>query len=165
MKADRAKTSMPTMIRMPMRQISRTMTMAIRLRSMRPRFPTHTLHRPFPRFALSSFRPPQVHPLQGPETRSRSSCSAPHRAIRERRPGYIVSVTGTFDSATTFDAWRLTLSAGGQIPAFVLKPDGFGLVSSAVPVTGGAANQIGQAPRRGFVRTCIHPRQSRRHPA
>jgi len=65
-------------------------------------------------------------------------------------PGYIVSVTGTFDSATTFDAWRLTLSAGGQIPAFVLKPDGFGLVSSAVPVTGGAAKiKLDKLPAAG----------------
>lgn len=54
-------------------------------------------------------------------------------------PGYIVSLTGIFNSVTTFDSWRLTSSASGEIPAFVLKPDGFALVSSAVPVAGGAA--------------------------
>ncbi len=54
-------------------------------------------------------------------------------------PGYIVSLVGTFNSVTTFDSWRLTLTANGQIPAFVLKPSGFDLVSSAVPLTGGSA--------------------------
>jgi hypothetical protein len=54
-------------------------------------------------------------------------------------PGYIVSLAGTFNSVTSFDSWQLTLSASGQIPAFVLKPAGFGLVSTAVPVSGGAA--------------------------
>jgi hypothetical protein len=53
--------------------------------------------------------------------------------------GYILSVVGTFNYVTTFDLWKLTLTANGQIPAFVVKPNGFALAPLGSPLTGGAA--------------------------
>ncbi len=54
-------------------------------------------------------------------------------------PGYILSLVGSLDTVTTFDSWRLTLTANGQVPACVLNPSGFALVPDAVPLTGGTA--------------------------
>ena len=54
--------------------------------------------------------------------------------------GFIASVVGNFNSVTSFDSWRLTLAANGQIPAFVIKPDGVALAPAASPLTGGAAS-------------------------
>lgn len=57
-------------------------------------------------------------------------------------PGYILSVVGTFAATVAFEAWKLTLTSKGQVPAFVLKPSGFGLVPSAVPLEGGTARLL-----------------------
>ena len=54
--------------------------------------------------------------------------------------GFIASVAGNFNAVTSFDSWRLTLASNGQIPAFVIKPDGVALAPAASPLTGGAAS-------------------------
>jgi hypothetical protein len=56
--------------------------------------------------------------------------------------GFIASIAGEFNSVTTFDSWRLTLAANGQIPAFVLKPDGIALAPISSPLTGGKASLL-----------------------
>ncbi len=56
--------------------------------------------------------------------------------------GYLLTPTGSFNSVATFGDWRLTVSANGAIPAFVVKSTGVELAPSGLPVEGGSAKVL-----------------------
>jgi hypothetical protein len=56
--------------------------------------------------------------------------------------GYLLTPTGSFNSVVTFGDWRLTISANGAIPAFVVKSGGVDLAPSGLPVEGGSAKVL-----------------------
>ena len=56
--------------------------------------------------------------------------------------GYILALTGTLDSTDTLGSWLLSLSAKGQVPAFVLGPTGFSLAAGSGAVTDGTARVL-----------------------
>ena len=57
-------------------------------------------------------------------------------------PGYVLTPTGNFNTTITSGLWRLTLSAKGRIPAFVIKATGVELAPGGLPVSGGVAKLI-----------------------
>jgi hypothetical protein len=56
--------------------------------------------------------------------------------------GYLLTPTGSFNSVVTTGDWRLTLSANGAIPAFVVQSSGVDLAPSGLPVEGGRAKVL-----------------------
>ena len=59
--------------------------------------------------------------------------------------GYIVTLAGTLNSVDALGVWSLSLSANGQVPAFVVGPTGITLAAGSSPVTDGAAHVLLQS--------------------
>ncbi len=57
-------------------------------------------------------------------------------------PGYILRAVGSLNTTVSSELWRLTLSATGQVPAFVVTRAGFQLAPDALPMRGGAAKLL-----------------------
>jgi hypothetical protein len=53
--------------------------------------------------------------------------------------GFVLSPAGDTTWSETREEWRLTFTAGGEIPAFVVGPDGIALAPLATPLAGGSA--------------------------
>ncbi len=84
--------------------------------------------------------------LRPPDSNGGAGVSINVLASSLRHPGatagYILTLTGTLNSTDVLGAWRLALSAKGQVPAFVLGPTGISLAAGSVPVTDGAAHVV-----------------------
>jgi hypothetical protein len=56
--------------------------------------------------------------------------------------GFVITPAGKTSLTDTFGQWKLTLSADGQIPAFIAGPDGFALAPGTVPLTAADAKLL-----------------------